>query len=210
MSMDLRTELGAKADPDYELELPRGWVRSHPDEHALKHMLTVLRDRTQRAHLPEAYVQVKKLLEDSFAQMRQHAVTDVFMPGTEGAGTLYLPASMTGSVVHATPEQTLEQLVHGMVRDLGARPLRGDTRIVRMAQERRMRIFDATLMNHTITYLTPIPGTKRRRALRLVASFGHLPELPDYDSQVRVLQELFDSCAASLRWKPAGQGAPGK
>lgn len=210
MSTDLRSELGATPDPDYELELPRGWVRSRPDDEALQHMLSVLRDRTQRAHLPDAYVQIKKLLEDSFAQMRQHAVTDVFMPGTDGDGTLYLPASMTGSVVHATPERTLEQLVHSMVRDLGARPLRGDTRIVRMAQERRMRISDATLMNHTITYLAPIPGTKRRRALRLVASFGHLPELPDYDAQVGVLQELFDSCAGTLRWTPAGRGAPGK
>lgn len=210
MSMDLRAELGAKADPEYELELPPGWVRSRPDDEALVHMLAVVRDRTQRAHFPEAYVQVKKLLEDSFAQMRQHSVTDVFMPGTDGAGTMYLPASMTGSVVHATPERTLEQLVHGMVRDLGARPLRGDTRIVRMVQERRVRVYDSTLMNHTITYLAPIPGTKRRRALRLVASFGHLPELPDYDAQVGVLYELFDSCAATLRWKKPGRKATGQ
>src|SRR5699024_6577413 len=107
MSMDLRTELGAKADPDYELELPRGWVRSHPDEHEQEQLATVLRDPTQRAHLREAYGHVKKRLENSFAQMRQHAVTDVFMPGTEGAETLYLPASITGPVVHAAPEQTL-------------------------------------------------------------------------------------------------------
>ena len=202
MRADLRAELGARPDPRYELVLPPGWVRTRPDQQALESMLAVSKERTRPAHLPDVYAMMKTSLSEAFEQMGRNGVEEYFMPGTDASSGLYIPGSMTASTLHTTPQQSLEQIVYALITDQGGKPLHGDKRTVRVSKQRRVRFADTTLMNHTITYLTPIPGSKRRRALQLVASFAHLPEAPGYRGQVEATEEMFDACVATLSWRP--------
>ena len=107
----------------------------------------------------------------------------------------------------ADPGTTLDDLVRTLIRDNDAQPLLGDKTTLRFETEQTRRLGTDTIISHSLVYMTPIPGSRRRRALVLVAGFGRPIDQPSDSDEMHALRFLFDSVASSLTWRapePAG------
>jgi len=200
----LREELGVKADPEFDLDLPPGWARHGLDDDTLTTMVARVKQRCLENHRPQLFVEMKMQLEQAFAAMRQAGVFAYFCPTDPEPSTLAIPASINASIRTAEPGQTLDDLVRSLIREHGATPLLGDKSTLRFETERTTRLGTATVVSHSAVYLTPVPGTQRRRALVLVAGFGRPVEVSADSDSMNAMRLLFDACAATLMWRRAG------
>lgn len=199
--MSLRDELGAPAVPDFDLELPRGWARHGVDDEALQTMLKAARQRCMEAHQIEMYAELKAQLVEVFDNMRRAGVFAFFCPADPSPGTLAVPASLNASIRGAEPGQTLDDLARMLIRERGAKPLLGDPRTLRLETERTVQLGAETVVNHSAVYLTPLPGTRRRRALALVAGFARTPDVATDAEPVQAMRFMFDACVSTLHWR---------
>lgn len=205
--MTLRDELGVRADPEFDLSLPKGWARHGVDDDTLKSMVAKARQRCMESHRPQLFAEMKAQLEQSFEEMRRAGVIAFFAPTDAGTDTLAIPASINASVRSADPGTTLDDLVRTLIRDNDAQPLLGDKTTLRFETEQTRRLGTDTIISHSLVYMTPIPGSRRRRALVLVAGFGRPMDEPSDSDEMHALRFLFDSVASSLTWRapePAG------
>jgi len=199
----LRAELGLQRDPEFEMDLPAGWTRSAPDDETLQRMLAGTKRRLMEAHRPDLYAQMKSMLESSFQDMRRGGVFAFFSASEPDPSTLFVPASLNASIRKAEPGQNLDDVVRSLVREHGATPLLGDKRTLRVERQKVRQLGTESVVSHSIVYLTPVPGAKRRRALQLVAGFASKVGTPADDSMLESMRALFDSCVSTLRWRPA-------
>ncbi|UFU03367.1 hypothetical protein LQF12_01780 [Ruania suaedae] len=197
----LREDLGVQPDPEFELDLPAGWARHEPDDATLASMLASMRQRLMEAHRPDLYAQMRPMLEQAFADMRSGGVFAFFSATDPGPHTLFLPTSLNASIMRPEAGRSLDDVARTLFRDHGATPLFEDKRMLRAEKEKTLRIGSDTLVNHSVVYLTPVPGSKRRRALQLVAGFARRPETPAEDPWVESMRALFDSLVTTLRWR---------
>ena len=203
--MSLRDDLGAPpAMPEFEMDIPKGWARHAPDDATLQSMLSAAKRRCMDAHVPQMYAEIKTQLEGSFESMRRNGVFAYFCPTDPGAGTLAIPASINASIRHAEPGQTLDDMARSLIRDHGATPLLGDPRTLRFEKEKTTSLGTETVINHSVVYLTPVPGTMRRRALTLVAGFARTPDVSTDAESIEATRFLFDACVSSLRFSRSG------
>ena len=211
---DLRAELGAPTVPDFEMTLPPGWTRKPVDDATLDDMLARLRDRLMKQHQPQAYAQLRGLVKESFASMKKDGAFAFFSATEEDDSTLWIPASIIASERRGEAGQSLDDLARMLITEYDATPLREDKRTMRFERERTVRLGTETVISQSIVYLTPIPGTGRRRALQLVAGFGRTPGESADDPYLLEMKRLFDTCVSTLRWQAPGttadaaQGSP--
>jgi hypothetical protein len=198
---NLREQLGVKPDPDFDMDLPPGWSRSPVSRVVLETMSASMKKRFMEAHKPQLYAEVKAVLEESFEAMRRNGAFAFFSATEPDTGTLWIPASIVASTRRAAPGESLDDLARTLIRSHGATPLLGDKAVLRFEQEKTVRMGTETIVNHSVIYLTPVPGAKRRRALQLVAGFGRTPETSADDSRVTAQKFLFDACVSTLRWR---------
>ena len=200
-TIDLRTELGAAPDPRFVLTLPPGWSRFDTGGELEDDFRDRLRGRTMELHRPDLFVQADALLKQAFEGLKQAGAIALFMADEQDDDTAWLPASMIASIRAETAEHSLDQLVAQMIRKYDARPVKGDNRWVRFEQERRQEIQGQELMVTLITYLTPIPGAGRKRALELSVTIMRPVDVPADDEPMQIMRVLFDACVTSLRWQ---------
>ncbi len=187
--------------PDFEMTLPPGWTRRPVDETTLEDMLSGLRQRLMKEHQPQAFADLRALVKQSFQAMQKEGAFAFFSATEQDDGTLWIPASIIASERRADADQTLDDLARMLINEYGATPLREDKRTLRFERERQVRLGTETVISQSIVYLTPIPGTGRRRALQLVAGFGRTPgDAPD-DPLLLDMKHLFDTCVSTLRWR---------
>lgn len=198
--VSLRHELGAPPYPDFEMKLPPGWVRRDIDDVTLASMRDDLKKRLMGEHKPQLFAEARALLDEQFETMRHNGVFAFFSATEQGPSTLWIPASIIASVRSAEPGETLDDLARVLIRSHGATALFGDKKTLRFEREKVVRVETDSFINQSIVYLTPIPGSRRRRALQLVAGFGRPLETPADAPSVNVTKLLFDSCVSSLRW----------
>lgn len=204
--MTLREELGVRPDPDFDLVLPAGWARHGLDDATYAAMVAQVKRRCLEAHRPELFVEMTALLKEQFTQMRRAGVIAFFSPTDPGPDTLAIPSSINATIRHSQHGETLDDEVRMLIREHGAQPLMGDKTTVRFETEKVSRLGTETIVSHSAVYLTPVPGSRRRRALVLVAGFGRPVDVrPDSDS-MNAMRFLFDTCVSTLRWQPADQG----
>ena len=204
--MTLREELGVPPDPDFDLVLPKGWARHSLTDESLASLLATVKQRCMEEHKPQLFAELKAHLEKSFEDMRKAGVIAYFSPTDPGPDTLAVPVSINASIRHAEPGETLDDTVRMLIRGYGAQPLMGDKTTLRFETERNTRIGTDTIVNHSVVYITPVPGSGRRRALALVAGFGRRLEDAADSDELNVLRFLLDACVSSLRWRdPAGK-----
>lgn len=199
--MNLRETLGVPVVPQFDLELPDGWARHGVDDASLEEMLAAAKQRCMEAHAVHLYAEVKSQLEAAFESMRKGGVFAFFAPAAPGDGTLAIPSSINASVRSGEAGQTLDDLVRTLIRDHGATPLLGDHRTLRVEKEKTVRVGGETVINHSVVYLTPIPGSKRRRALSLVAGFARTPDIDAGSESINSVRLLFDACVSTLQWR---------
>lgn len=198
-ALSLRAALGAPADPEFELELPEGWVRHDASIETEQRMLQAAKRRLMEAHRPELYGQLRVQLEESFVAMRQMGAIAHFGPDPGAPDWAFLPASLIATIRTPQPEVPLQQEVAQRIRE-GATALHGDTRFIRHERELDRTIGTDAATQRTVVYLTPVPGSKQARALQLTLVVTRGAEFPADDPALVTMLRLFDACVATLRW----------
>ena len=201
-SMSVKDLLGgAAAVPEFEIKLLPGWER-HRGSDADK---TQLDDRIKRRfmdlHRPDLYATVRSMIDESYDKMKQEGVLAFFAATGADEGKVVIPGSIVVSERRSAPGESLDTTIKALMRDFGAAPLFGDVRFMRYEREKTVTMQDATIAQTSLVYLTPIPGSGRKRALQFVASFGRPVEMSADDDKVKAWKFAFDSCISTLRWK---------
>lgn len=206
--ISLRAELGAAPDPDFTLVLPPGWVRRSVDAGVEKDMLGAMRSRLMQAHRPDLYAQMDRLLRDAFTQMRRVEAVAMFVPSADVSEALYLPASLTASIQRAPAGENLDDVVREAIVERGATALLEDKRFLRMETDEVQTLEGERVAVTTVMYLTPIPGSQRRRALRLMLVIMRPVDVPADDPPMVAMRTLFDLCVSTLAWLPSASADP--
>lgn len=184
---------------DFSIELPRGWSR-FDIEGGRDILLAGMKKRFMDGHRPDLFAEAKVTFDEAFEGMRKNGVFAFFAPAVDDAGAAVIPASINASIRTGVPGQSLDKVVHDAIKRFGAKPLFGDPRTMRFERERVVDLGGESVVNHSLIYLTPVPGTQRRQALQLVAGFARTLDI-ESDAPVMVAtRALLDSCVATLSW----------
>ncbi|GGR60128.1 hypothetical protein J2S40_004364 [Nocardioides luteus] len=201
----LRESLGVMPDPDFDMKLPPGWSRREVDDQTFDTMVSGLKRRLMQEHRPELYAETRRMLKRSFDDMRQNGAFAFFVATDQDPSTLWMPASMVASIRRPEPGSSLDDLARNLIVNYGATPLMGDVRTLRYEQEKHIKLGADSIVSRTVTYLIPVPGTKRRRALQIVAGLSTPLEMSGEDPYVVSTKFLFDSCVSTVTWQPPVQ-----
>lgn len=196
----LREELGGSSEPSFEIKMLPGWQRRIPDDEDFRALEAAAKKKFMSAHRPEVYAGVKSMLEKSHDIMRQEKVVAYYVPNEDAEDTLWIPGSVSATIRQPPPGRTLGEMVRELISKHGGTPLFGDRRFVRVENEERVRVQGGTVAQTSLLYLTPIPGSKRRRALQFTASFALPVEVDAEDEKVVAMKTAFDVCISTLRW----------
>src|SRR5699024_3307075 len=196
----LREELHLPEAPRFEIELPPGWSRREVSSDTLTEISAAAKRNMMKAHQPQMYGAVERLLHEAFDGMKRAGAFEFFAPIEASAEAPSMVASLLARIRRTQDGQSLDRLVSDLIRVKGAAPLLGDKRTIRYEDIENVRVETETFVNHSVTYLTPVPGSKRRRALELVASLVR-PVAVGPESEHFIAQKyVMDLCVASLRW----------
>lgn len=198
----LREQLGGSPDPDFEVKLPSGWERLPPDETTRQRFDAALKKRLMEAHRPDVYAQARTMLQESFKAMQTEGAVALYAATQDAEDTLWLPGSIIASVRRPPTGGTLDDLVRHAIREYGAAPLFGDKRFVRFEREKKVDVENSAIIQTSIIYLTPIPGSGRRRGLQFNATFGRSVDVDENDSRISAYKATFDLIVSTLRWTP--------
>lgn len=200
--VSLREQLGGVPDPDFTFALPPGWVRREVSEQEQERMLSLTRARLMEAHRPDLYARMRQLVGQAFTQMRKVSTVAMFTAGDSAPDVAYMPASLTATIQHAESGQNLDAYVRSAIVSDGATPLMGDKRIMRVERESSETLDGEQMLVTTVVYMTPVPGSERRRALLLTLVIMRPPEAPADDAPLMMMKALFDACVSTLSWTP--------
>lgn len=204
-AMPLRELLGAPADPEFELSLPTGWERhdASPESQAL--IVQRLRRRLMRAggvDAMRAFSALRDMLGQSMDDMRREGVVGIFAQSAADASTPFpVPASIVAKIRSAPSAEAMDGYVKQLIVDEGAAALGRNRALLRVERERVHAEGDARAVLSSTLYVTPVPGTGRRRALELYAGYARPTDIPRDDEQIQFVHAVFDLMAGSLRWK---------
>lgn len=196
----LRELLGVARDPEFELKLLPGWERHRPDEADRQALISALRSRLMEAHRPDLQAYLKPQVDHAFASMAQQKVVAYFAATGATDKELFIPGSMVASVRTAEHGARLDDYVSHAIREYGAQPLFGDKRFIRFERESTKALEGESIVATTIVYLTPIPGSRRRRALQLVATLARPSEMASTDIRFVGWRTALDLCVSTLKW----------
>ncbi|MBO9625082.1 MAG: hypothetical protein J7484_01755 [Microbacterium sp.] len=202
--ISLREQLGGTPDPDFTLMLPPGWVRREVTDDEQERMLTKVRGRLLEAHRPDLYGRMRQLVTEAFTQMRKVSTVAMFTAGDSAPDSAYMPASLTATIQQADPGENLDAYVRAAIASDGATPLLGDKRIMRVERESSQTLDGEPMLVTTVVYMSPVPGSERRRALLLTLVIMRPPEAPADDAPLLQMKALFDLCVSTLTWIPRG------
>lgn len=198
---ELRRTLGVSPEPQFELSLPDGWGRLDPTPESRAEFEKLLRRRFMQAQRPDLMAQSRHLLDRVFKIFEDERVIASFQPmDPEGKGALPVPASLLAKRRTAPAGKTLVDYLAYAMSKYKVEPLFGDKRWARFETEQTQVVDEQEVLVTSTYYVTPIPGTKRSRALEFVATFGRPPEVPRDDRRIEALHLMFDSTVSSLRW----------
>lgn len=202
----LRETLQMPSAPDFVMELPPGWSRRDPSPETLAELSSTIKSNLMKAHQPQTYSNVERLLREAFDGMRRAGAFAFFAPVAPPEGVPMTTASIVARIRRSEDGQSLDAVVRNLIRAHGATPLFGDKRTLRHEQEENIRIEGETFVSQSVTYLIPVPGAARRRALELLATVvrpvGTPADAPGTVAQIN----LIDLCVSSLRWVPDVSG----
>lgn len=196
----LRAELLGETLPDFTLALPPGWARHGVDERTRDEMLRDAKRRLMAAHRPDLFGQLNALTTQAFQQLESLETVAFFTPGPETPEEWFLPVTLTASVRRGPDGATLDDTIAHVIRSSGATPLGDDKRFVRWQTTERRDVDGTGLDATTVAYLTPVPGTGRRRAIQLTLVITHDRSAPgDEEWLVRILA-TFDLFVSTFGW----------
>lgn len=198
--LDLRSMLNMEPQPEFVMELPVGWSRREVSDESLRDFEVSIKRNLMQAHQPQTYAVLGPSLRDSFEKMRNSGAFAFFAPIDAPAESPKMAASIIARYRRSEDGQPLDSHVRSLIRGRGAQPLLGDPRTVRYEEAVDVRLGEGSFVNHSITYLTPVPKSRRLKALELVASLVRPSGMPKDSERLRAQKELLDVMVASVRW----------
>ncbi|WP_072314593.1 hypothetical protein [Agrococcus sp. Marseille-P2731] len=200
---DLRTLLrGGDAVPAFRMLLPQGWVAHRPDERGERQLLDAAAKKLAAAGRPELLAQLRAHASVAYRQLREQRAFLVIMPGEGTPQALFLPATITGIERVDTPDAPVREVVIDAIRSKGAKPLDRAGMIVRWVERRDVALDGEQTATTSISYMIPIPGAERRRAVQLTAVITHPTDLPADDEVLERWIALIDTHVATFSWEP--------
>lgn len=203
--MALRDLLGARPDPEFELSLPKGWERHEPSTESqalIERRLSRQFMQVGSADAMQAFGVLRNMLRQSMDEMRKQNVVGYFAPSGPDASTPFpVPASIIATIRSAPSSAEMDGYIKRMILEEGAEPLGRNRALLRIERENVRGEGDAQMVLSSTLYVTPVPGTRRRRALELLAGYGRPIDIPRDDEQIQFVHAFFDLMVASLRWK---------
>jgi hypothetical protein len=199
VTSSLRETLGAP-DPRFDISLPDGWVRMDTSDASRDELLARARARFLAAHRPELWAQVRATIQRAFAELRRVRGEAIMLQLESGEGAPFVPASITATILSA--EQGLDEHMAQLIVD-GATALAGDRRFVRSEATEQVTQDGVRLDVTTVRYFTPVPGSRRRRALVLSAVMPHPPGTDPGDGLLAATKLLVDAHVSTVRWRRA-------
>lgn len=199
-AMNLREQLGVSGDPDFVIELPSGWSRRDIGPDSMESMLESLKRQFMQAHQPKMYGAMKRLVGEAFDGMKQSGAIGFYAPVDAPEGTLIMPASIIARIRRGDAGAPLDGYVRSLIDQRNAKPLFDDARVLRYEESTEVRLEGETFVNNSVTYLSPIPGSARKRAVEFVASLISLPG-SENPAWIAGQKSLIDLCIASLQWR---------
>ncbi|MER6974250.1 hypothetical protein ABT304_24535 [Nocardioides sp. NPDC000445] len=198
--LDLRSMLNMDPQPEFLVELPVGWSRRDVSDETFRDFEASMKRNLMQAHQPQTYAVLGPALRDSFDKMRNSGAFAFFAPIDAPAESPRMAASIIARYRRSEDGQPLDGLVRSLIRERGAQPLLDDPRTLRYEDAVEVRLGEGRFVNHSITYLTPVPGSRRLKALELVASLVRPAGLPKGSERLRAQKDLLDLIVASVRW----------
>lgn len=196
----LRDLLGVTRDPEFHLKLLDGWERHVPDEAGRSAIEARLKQRFMAANRPDLHAMLGAQMDQAFALMKQQSVVAYFAPTAETTSRAYIPGSMFATIRRAPNGESLDAYVTQAIQQHDAKPLFGDKRFVRFERESTKQLDGGSIVMTSIVYVTPIPGSNRRRGLQLTASIARPVEMSGSDPKVAGWRNALDLCVSTLRW----------
>jgi hypothetical protein len=198
--LTLREQLGVSAEPDFEIDLPPGWERRDVGDDDRADLEAALRKKFLSVQRPDLYASVRALVDGSYTAMTSVGAVAYYAALSGDEHTLWIPGSIVVSTRTATPDVSLDQMVAHAIREFDAKPLFGDKRFIRFERDETVTVGESTIGLTTVEYFTPIPTTRRRRALQFTATVARPAEAGPDDEQVVASKRLYDACISTLRW----------
>ena len=181
--------------------LPDGWQGQPVSRESEESLLEAAQARLAKASRPDLLGTLRAYVRKSFDQLRRKGAFGVVMPGPDAPESGVIPASLILLERRGTAEASLDDLVRHAVIKYEARPLDRQAQIMRWRQERSETMDGTELGVTTLTYVIPIPGSRRTRALQLQATIGHPTEIDDDDFTLDAWVALFDTHVATFAWE---------
>lgn len=181
--------------------LPSGWVAYDTSEKTEQDLLAQARARL----MPQHQVALQGMLEAHVARAMQAARDNgailTIMPGSETPDALFATASMIATVREATEQYSLDDVVVDIIQRRGGQSLDENKRIVRWTEAGKAQISGEDVGAYSVFYLTPVPGSSRRRALQFALTVAHPPEIDiETDEVLAGWVALVDAHVATFRW----------
>lgn len=199
-TMGLREQLGLAKDPDFVIDLPSGWSRRDTGSDSMELLLESLKRQFMQAHQPQMYATMKRLVGEAFDGMRQTGAVAFYAPVDAPEGTFLMPASIIARIRRADGGASLDSYVRQLIEQRGATPLFDDRRTLRYEDKTEVRIEGEAFVNNSVTYLSPVPGSSRKRAVEFMASLISPTQGANAD-WLAAQKSLIDLCVSSLRWR---------
>ncbi|ROR65992.1 hypothetical protein [Agrococcus jenensis] len=203
MTTSLREALGA-TDPQFDITLPAGWVRMDASDASRDALLAQARARFLTAQRPDLWAQVRASIDRAFEELRRVRGEAIMLQLESGDDAPFVPASITATILSA--EQGLDDHMAQLIAG-GATALDGDRRFVRSESTDEVSQDGVRLGVTTVHYFTPVPGTRRRRALALSAVMPHPPGIDPDDRLLAATRLLLDAHVSTVRWRRSEAGA---
>lgn len=204
----LRAELvggGGGLDlPEFRMILPPGWLAHDTSVETTASLMRQVTRRLMPAHRVDLQGLLAGQVQTVMDRVRADGAIALVLPGPDAAPALFAPASLLVSVRTAPKGATLDPFVVEVVQRRGGRPLDRDERFVRWVSRGTPSVDGERLGNYFVEYLTPVPGSDRRRALHFAFSLAHLPDVdPEQDERTRSWVALMDAHIATFSWGAA-------
>lgn len=196
----MREQLGMANDPDFVIDLPSGWSRRDTGSDSMELLLGSMKRQFMQAHQPQMYATMKRLVGEAFDGMRQTGATAFYAPVDTPETAFVMPASIIARIRRAEGGVSLDTYVRQLIEQRGATPLLGDPRTLRYEDKTDVRLEGEAFTNNSVTYLSPVPGSSRKRAVEFMASLIS-PAQGANDEWVAAQKSLIDLCISTLRWR---------
>jgi len=186
--------------PPYRMLIPAGW-EAHDLSAATEGDLLGRADARLRSVGNTALGPLlRDQVRDVFTQLRARGGFAYAFPGEASPTWAIGAASLVGTKRTATPELTLDQIVQYAIVNHAAEPIGDDHRVVRWTERKRVAVDGEDATTLLITYLIPIPGSRRTEAVQWTVTVAHDADMPDDHPSLIAWRTLFDVHVASFAW----------